>query len=142
MGARGPAPKDKLTVAYRDGVPDAPAWLTKDGATEYDRVVAEMRSAGVSPQQVDFACLFAYAAAFADYVRLRGECAADGEVMVCHSSGREMLAPRVLLRDRAQRSMLMAAQQLGFTPASRSRIPKSGATGKSDNPFAAHIASS
>lgn len=139
MGARGPAAKDKLTIAYREGVPSAPAWLAKDGAVEYRRVVAEMRAAGVSPQQVDFACLFAYAAAFSDYVRLRGECAQFGETLVCASSGREMLAPRVMLRDRAQRSMLMAAQQLGFTPAARSRIPKSGATGKSDNPFTAFI---
>ena len=141
MGARGPAAKDKPTVAYRDGVPAAPSWLSKDGAAEYARVVSEMQEAGVSPQQVDFACLMAYAAAFADYIRLRGECAEKGETMVCVSSGREMLAPRVMLRDRAQRSMLMAAQQLGFTPASRSRIPKSGATGKSDNPLAAFIGS-
>ena len=31
------------------------------------------------------------------------------------------------------------AAAFGFTPAARSRIPKSGATGKSDNPFAAHL---
>ncbi len=31
------------------------------------------------------------------------------------------------------------AAAFGFTPAARSRIPKSSATGKSNNPFKAHI---
>lgn len=137
MGARGPAARDKVTISFREGVPPPPDWLSDDGRAEFERVVGEMKRAGVPPQRVDFVCLVAYAAAWADFVRLRLECTKLGETEIVPSSGRMMLAPRVMLRDRAQRSMLMAAQQLGFTPAARTRIPKSGATGKSENPFVA-----
>lgn len=137
MGARGPAPKDKLTVAYRDGVPPAPDWLSQEGADEYARVVAEMEAAKVAPQQVDHMVLARYAHAASEFAKLVIEIAKQGYTVPTAEGIKQNPLCRSL--EGMGRMMDAAEKQLGFTPAARCRLPKSGATGKSDNPFAAHI---
>ena len=137
MGSRGPAPKnkEKQSIKFRPGVPDAPAWLDDDAATEYRRAASELEAADGALQQMDAMTLATYAQAVADVARLTLEIRKEGEV-VALNNGMMAANPKVGVRQIAQRQLLASVGQLGFSPAARARVPKAAATGNPDNAFA------
>lgn len=138
MGSRGPQRDEKRYVAFKTGAPKPPEWLGADGAAEYVRAVKEMEAAGVPPQQVDAAVLCTYAHAAAEIGKLAVLIATEGSTLP-GPRGTPVKNPLVDVLAQHNRTLLAAAAALGFSPASRARIPRSAATGKSNNPFKAFL---
>lgn len=139
MGARGPAPKAKQqsAIKFRPGVPPPPDWLSDSAKIEYVRAAEELEAADGALQQVDLAALASYAQAYAEVARITKVIATEGDVI---ASPQGLKAnPRLQSLALAQRSLATMMQRLGFSPADRARVPKSGATGRPDNPFASFV---
>lgn len=139
MGARGPAPRDKQTVAFRVGV-TCPARLTGEARVEFERVVQILTDGGCPPMEPDSDSIERYARATVKERELFAALEAEAWVTAGDRGGIKV-HPLITAWRACNAVCQETAAAFGFTPAARSRIPKSGATGKSDNPFAAHIAS-
>lgn len=137
MGARGPAPKDKATVAFRVGV-RCPSRLTGDARTEFRRVVRILTAGGVPPMEPDVDAIERYARATVKEREHFAALEAAGWVTVGAEGGLKV-HPLITAWSACTAVCAATAAAFGFTPAARSRIPKTGATGKSSNPFLAHL---
>lgn len=139
MGSRGPASKEKQTIAFRVGV-RCPSRLEGEARTEFKRVVRILTAAGVPPQEPDADAIERYARAAVKERQLFTELETAQWITEGDRGG--IKVHPLITAWRACNSVLSeTAAAFGFTPAARSRIPKSGATGKSDNPFKAFISS-
>ena len=139
MGSRGPAPKDKRTISFRVGV-RCPARLTGDARTEFRRVVRILTAGGCPPMEPDVDAIERYCRAAVKERELFTALEAESWVTAGDRGG--IKVHPLITAWRACNSVLSeTAADFGFTPAARSRIPKTGATGKSSNPFTAHIQS-
>lgn len=137
MGARGPAAKEKQTISFRVGV-RCPKRLTGDARTEFQRVVRILTAAGCPPQEPDADAIERYARAAVKERQLFVELEAAQWITEGDRGG--IKVHPLITAWRACNSVLSEiAAGFGFTPAARSRIPKSGATGKPNNPFSAFI---
>lgn len=135
MGARGPTPKDKPTVSFRVGV-RCPARLTGEARAEFRRVVRILTAAGCPPQEPDVDALERYARAIVKERELFDLLVAADWVTKGDRGGVKA-HPLITAWKACKKACEDTAAAFGFTPAARSRIPKSGATGKSANPFKA-----
>lgn len=136
MGARGPAPKDKPTLSFRVGV-RCPARLTGDARTEFRRVVRILTAGGCPPMEPDVDAIERYARAAVKERELFTSLEAEAWVTKGDRGGIKV-HPLITAWRACNAVCQETAAAFGFTPAARSRIPKSGATGKSDNPFKAY----
>lgn len=136
MGARGPAPKDKATVSYRVGV-RCPSRLTGEARTEFRRVVRILTAGGDPPMEPDVDAIERYARATVKERELFVALEAADWVTVGDRGGIKP-HPKIAAWNSCRAVCDTTAAAFGFTPAARSRIPKTGATGKSTNPFTAH----
>jgi P27 family predicted phage terminase small subunit len=137
MGSRGPSPKPKSSVRYRNGVPLAPSWLDADALKEYNRAAREIARGSNTLQRVDVGALAAYAQAWSDVGRITLLIRAEGEIVTLPNLI-QTENPRLATLARAHRVMLQAASKLGFSPADRARMPKSP-TSSGPNPFMAYV---
>ena len=136
MGQRGPVPKDKPTVSFRVGV-RCPARLTGEARTEFRRVVRILTAGGNPPQEPDADAIERYARAAVKERELFAEL--EKEKWVTKGDRGGIKVHPLITAWRACNAVCQeTAAAFGLTPAARSRIPKSGATGKSDNPFKAY----
>lgn len=139
MGARGPAARDKQTVAFKVGVV-CPDRLTGEAREEFERVVRILTEGGQPPMEPDADAIERYARAVVKERELF--VALEKESWVTSGDRGGIKVHPLITAWRACNSVLSeTAADFGFTPAARSRIPKTGATGKSANPFTAHIQS-
>lgn len=139
MGSRGPAPKDKQTVAFKVGVV-CPDRLQGEAREEFNRVVRILTEGGQPPMEPDADAIERYARAVVKERKLFNDLEAKDWITAGDRGG--IKVHPLITAWRACNSVIdEIAAGFGFTPAARSRIPKSGATGKSANPFTAHIAS-
>ena len=136
MGARGPAPKDKPTVSFRVGV-RCPARLTGEARTEFRRVVRILTTGGCPPMEPDVDAIERYCRAAVKERELFTSLEAEKWVTAGDRGGIKV-HPLITAWRACNAVCQETAAAFGFTPAARSRIPKSGATGKSDNPFTAY----
>ena len=137
MGARGPAAKDKPTIRFKEGV-RCPTRLTGDARDEFRRVVRILTAAGCPPQQPDADAIERYARAVVKERELFNDLEAKDWITAGDRGG--IKVHPLITAWRACNSVIdEIAAGFGFTPAARSRIPNAGATGKSNNPFKAHL---
>lgn len=123
-------------MRIRQGVPPPPPWLDQAAAAEYKRVAKELGEAEVA-QQTDAATLATYAQAYADVARLTLEIREESEIIVL-PNGIRSANPKIAVRAQAQRQLLQAVGQLGFSPVARTRVPRGGGA-KAANPFASFV---
>jgi P27 family predicted phage terminase small subunit len=130
MGTRGPTPQPKAILnlegshhaRYRRGedaeyeakAPTCPAWLAKEAKREWKRVIRSMVSAG-TVTKLDQAILCAYCEMVAEFQRLTEEI--DGL-----KDNPLLLADLIKIRHKTTDRIKQYAMQLGFTPASRTRV--------------------
>lgn len=137
MGARGKAPEGKPTISFRVGV-RCPARLTGEARTEFRRVVRILTAGGCPPMEPDVDAIERYCRAAVKERELFASLEAEAWVTAGDRGGIKV-HPLITAWRACNAVCQETAAAFGFTPAARSRIPKSGATGKSDNPFAAHL---
>lgn len=137
MGSRGPASKEKQTIAFRVGV-KCPNRLEGEARKEFLRVVRILTDAGCPPMEPDADAIERYARATVKERELFN--ALEKENWISPGDRGGVKVHPLITAWRACNSVLSeTAAAFGFTPAARSRIPKAGATGKSDNPFSRFI---
>lgn len=96
---------------------DAPPGLCPVAAAEWQRVTASLSAAGVG-QQLDIASLACYCRSYAEWQALSKIVSADGYDYT-DEGNRKISRLLGQVEDRLSR----LAQQFGFTPASRARVP-------------------
>ena len=100
--------------------PHAPRWLNEEARREWRRVVRELHRTGVLTM-VDVATLEAYCVSYARW--RHGERMLEGQPEVIESDkGNLYQNPWYGVARTAMRDMLRLAQELGMTPAARSRV--------------------
>ncbi len=127
------------TAQFRQGVPPAPNWLSKDARAEYNRAAREIELAENALQQIDLGALASYAQAYADVARLTVEIRVDGEIVVL-PNGISCENAKLTTLARAQRVLMQSITKLGFSPADRARMPKASLAKKTrTNAFDAFV---
>ena len=148
MGGRGPAPtprvidvargnpgKKKLKTRRDPVLPGAslanpPAWLVPLALDEWRRI------AGCIPDQlvsgVDLQALAGYCDAYAEW-REAAEAVGREGMLTTTPGGHVQPSPYTTIRRNARAAMLRLAQDLGFTPASRTRVSVAGGGEEKDD---------
>lgn len=134
MGSRGPAPKTKTTVKFRSGV-EAPKELTEDELAVFNEAVSWLVNAGTPPQQPDKGELERYAR-YVVAERILFSRLMESGWHIEDNAGANKCDPRVAGWSALQRAIADIGARFGFSPASRSRIPKAESNGDSGNPVA------
>jgi P27 family predicted phage terminase small subunit len=129
-------PKFKLTVP-----PSCPEHLDAIAKAEWDRVYAELLSAGLLTA-VDRAALSAYCAAWSRWVNAEENIQKFGTVIKSPKSGFPIQNPYVGVANTALDQMRKFLVEFGMTPSSRSRISVAReGSDKDADPFAAFMRS-
>jgi P27 family predicted phage terminase small subunit len=102
------------------GPPDPPEWLTEDAIAEWQRIVPLLETSGILTR-VDLALLVSYCEAWSDYRECRRQLAEQGKTHI-DDKGVERRSPWCILEKQAREAFLKAAEQLGCSPVSRSRL--------------------
>jgi P27 family predicted phage terminase small subunit len=131
-GARigaGRKPKHREVVAFKEGLATAPAWLSP-AAKHFYRFYGKQLEESRVLTHADRDTLATYAAMLADIAALSREMQKKTFQRVVMSVAGEKTNPIVTQYQQAVSRSRMLAQDLGLTPASRSRVqvtaPKSG----------------
>lgn len=113
---------DKGTKAteHKAGMPTCPTWLTAEAKAEWKRIVPDLTESRVL-SKADRATVAAYCQAWADYVEAHKSIVKDGATFVT-PKGYIAKNPMVTIRNESRLAMLRYAQELGLTPASRSKV--------------------
>ena len=140
MGSRGPLPQSKSSLAFKGGVPEAPAWMDETARAEYKRVVELLAEIPGHLQQVDFSTVCTYCQAFADVRRIHAlvydgtaELKPEGEVLIS-DKGNAYVNPRVNVLSMAHNRMKDSGARLGFSPSDRARVNSKGTLTKTGKP--------
>ena len=137
MGARGPAPKptalkrlagnpgrhrlnEREPQPRPAGQPQAPKWLNGEARREWRRVVRELHRTGVLTT-VDMGVLEGYCVSYARWRHAEGMLERQPEVIES-DKGNLYQNPWYGVARTAMRDALRMAQELGMTPAARSRV--------------------
>ena len=122
--------------------PEAPDFLCKDGAAEWERICEMLHRAGVMTA-VDRGALAAYCQAYGRWAQAERALAVVAERdgvgagLVIKTKGGNMIQnPLVGVANRALELMLKAAVEFGMTPSSRTRVVAGGDPNEQTNPFA------
>lgn len=145
MGKRGPAPKPtrlkvlegtfradrapEAEVHYSEGVPSCPAHLGPAAKEEWKRIIPELSKVPGLLQLVDRAVVAGYCSNFALWAHAEDKMREDGLVVEYETKGGAVMSQQtawVGIRNQALAQMLQYAQQLGFSPASRTRVGTGG----------------
>lgn len=125
----------KTPPAFRRIPPTAPAWLSPEAATEWERVVPELRRLDLL-KEVDGPALAAYCETWAEFVAATRELQAWGRLTIEAKQG-EIPHPAVAIRRNAGRELRAWAGQFGLTPVAEQALGKDGGDGEGEsNPFA------
>lgn len=103
------------------GIPTRPGHLTREARAEWGRVAKELSRMGVLAK-IDRAVLAAYCQAWANYVEVFEEVETEGRTFTMETTGYVAKNPKVTILNEERLAMLRLAQELGLTPASRSRL--------------------
>ena len=101
------------------GMPDAPAWMSDSQRAIWEYAV-EQAPAGVL-SSMDWTVFTVYVVAAAAHQDAALKCAELGTVITT-TNGNEVQAPWVGMLNRQALILLRACSELGFTPASRSKV--------------------
>ncbi|MBK8477779.1 MAG: phage terminase small subunit P27 family [Opitutaceae bacterium] len=112
--------------------------MTGEARTEFRRVVRILTAGGVPPMEPDADAIERYARATVKERELFVALEAADWVTVGDRGGIKQ-HPKIAAWNACRAVCDTAAAAFGFTPAARSRLPKAGASGKSDNPLKAHL---
>lgn len=112
--------RDRSEPELPDDIPTPPDWLQGDALTEWERIVPMLYAAGVV-RETDRAELAAYCSAWGDYCDLRERLSVEGWIATS-GKGSTYLNPTASAMLAAEKRLDKLAQQLGCTPASRSKV--------------------
>lgn len=114
--------------------PEAPAWLTREAAAEWARVVPGLARLGLLKPE-DRAALAAYCEAWAQFVEATGLIQAEG--LTIEAKQGMLPHPAVGIQRAAGREVRAWAAHFGLTPSTEQALAKGGDDGEDeDNPFA------
>lgn len=117
----GRKPKARAVVAFREGLASPPAWLTPAAKTYYRHYGRQLEASRVITH-ADRDALAMYAATLADIAELTRSMHEKGFKRVLHTEMGVKTNPIVTQYQQAVGRARMLAQDLGLTPASRSRV--------------------
>lgn len=138
MGRRGPAPASKKELEARGswrakkraenpelvpGTPKCPSWLSKEARDEWDNVIGDLKELGCLAK-THRATIVDFCQAFAE---LQISTRTLDEVGRVYEDDKGVIRkhPMVAIQHSAMQKVKMLAQELGLSPASLSRVPKS-----------------
>ena len=101
-------------------IPDRPAVLVGEAATEWDRITALLFDAGMI-NDLDRAALTAYCLSWKRWLDAEAEVAAAGEVVKA-PSGYPIQNPWRAVANQAHKQMVALLGDLGLSPAARTRV--------------------
>ena len=104
-------------------LPPSPDYLTAKEKAEWTRVGRQLIEAGLICK-LDSTVLAAYCTAFGRWIEAQDSIRKHG-VLVKSPSGFPMQSPYLSISNKAMEQMIKLMSELGMTPASRTRIPKS-----------------
>ena len=132
MGSRGPAPKEKVTISFREAQ-GVPVELSATEAAIFRESVRWLRDAGTPAQEPDVLALSRLARYTAKERQLFEEL--DLADWVEDSLQGRKSHPKLSGWKALQAAISEIESRFGFSPASRSRIPRTGASGETENPL-------
>lgn len=98
-----------------------PPWLVGDAREEWLRVVPELARLGLL-STADTGALAVYCSSYGTFMRAEQVIAAADSLTFTTPKGYVMQIPEVSIRSNAARELMAAAEKLGLTPNSRSRV--------------------
>ncbi len=116
---RHKTPKPSPIKAVR-GVPTCPAWLGKEGKTEWKRITKELQLIGLL-SKLDRACLVTYCEAWEEFISMVKQVRKEG-VSVMTMDGGKKVNPSLKAKQAAADRVVKIAAQFGMTPAARTKI--------------------
>ncbi len=109
--------------------PDKPEWLTEIAAAEWDIVAPELERLGLLTR-VDGPSLAAYCQFYGEYVTAQKFLKENGQTYIMRDKDGAVKTiaafPNVSISQNAARQMRALANDLGFTPAARTKLTGSG----------------
>jgi P27 family predicted phage terminase small subunit len=119
--------------------PEPPAWLDREAAEEWERVVPGLERLDLVKAE-DRAALVVYCQTWSRFVTAMALYRKEGLVLTNPDSGRAHKHPAVTIAETAARQLLTFANEFGLTAAAERRIATAsgggGADDESNNPFA------
>ncbi|GGU52540.1 phage terminase small subunit P27 family [Streptomyces lavendofoliae] len=120
--------------AFKRVPPQAPTWLSKEAAEEWDRVIPELSRLDLIKEQ-DRAALAAYCEAWATFVSATRVVQEEGLVIEARQG--KLAHPCVAIARNAGREMRSWAAHFGLTPSTEQALARGGGDdGDEANPFA------
>lgn|SRR5690606_1386574 len=127
LNAHEPQPRTDLAAP--------PEWMTERQKTTWSEVVA------LSPpgllKDVDASVFSVWVVAFDLYQEASNKLARTGMLIKAPNTGVPMQSPYLAIVNKQAQIMMKAAAEMGFTPASRSRVVVKSDAAKADDPWSA-----
>lgn len=132
-GNPGKRPLNAHEPQPRADLADAPSWLTERQKATWTEVV-EMSPPGLL-KDIDASVFAVWVVAFDLYQEASERLARSGMLVKAPNTGVPMQSPYLALVNRQAQIMMKAASEMGFTPASRSRVIVKQKTAKDNDPW-------
>lgn len=132
-GNPGKRPLNAHEPQPRADLADAPSWLTERQKATWTEVV-EMSPPGLL-KDIDASVFAVWVVAFDLYQEASERLARSGMLVKAPNTGVPMQSPYLAIVNRQAQIMMKAASEMGFTPASRSRVIVKQKTAKDNDPW-------
>lgn len=122
-GNRGRRPRDKGVPIASGTIPDPPDWMTDEQKSIWEYALRRAPMGVLA--SVDWGVFTVFVVAFAAHEEAAQKCISDGMTMTT-TNGNVIQSPWVGIMNRQALIVIRACGEMGFTPASRSKVSTGG----------------